>query len=116
MTSVHFEAGARRLRLAGAFREADLNTVRDAVDAFGQLAKGHLTVDLTAVTDLDTHVARYLVHAKSDAVRHGWNMTLLRKLDSAADHALNAADAMAAADPGECVAGHEVAEDQPAQR
>ena len=95
MSNVHYEADARRLRLEGALRDTDLDLVRDAVDAFGPRAEGHLTVDLTAVTDLGPGVARYLLEAKAAAADLGVRMELLRKLDTPADRALHAA-----AEPG----------------
>jgi hypothetical protein len=94
--TVSYESDARRLRLGGVLGEEHVETVRDAVVTFGKVAAGCLTVDLTAVTELDAAVARYLVEAKALAESEGSRMPLLRKLDTPADHALNAATDSAA--------------------
>lgn len=88
MSNMRFEAEARRLRLAGAIVDADLVTLRDAIESFSADAARHVMVDLTRVTELAPTAARYLLDVKAVLEAQGRRMTLLRLLDSPTDLAI----------------------------
>lgn len=92
MTTVHYEAKTRRLRIEGGCRTSDLSTVHEALDTFSQLTDAHLIVDLTAVTEIDQSVADELVAAAVRSRSRGGTVALVRKHGTSVDDAVTAAE------------------------
>ncbi len=91
MTTLNYEANARRLRIAGGCRSDDSSTIQEAFAAFANLADGHLIVDLTAVTEIDQAVADDLLAAARRWSRDGGTFSFVRKGGTVVDDALVAA-------------------------
>ena len=91
MTTLTYEASARRLRIAGGCRSDDSSTIQEAFGAFASLAGGHLIVDLTAVTEIEQEVANDLLAAARRWSREGGTFALVRKGGTVVDDALLAA-------------------------